>query len=83
MEFDEVTFDQLFEFYEHESFKSSGRPIGLRNGETMIRSLKIVNRDFIEKIKGGLVALEKHLQGEFGQGISFNYLAYEKTGLIY
>ena len=49
----------------------------------MIRSLKIVHKDFIEKIKEGLVSLEKHLQGEFGQNISFNYLAYEKTGLIY
>ena len=57
--------------------------IGLRSGETMIRSLKVVNKDFIEKIKDGLVALENHLQGEFGQGINFNYLAYEKTGLIY
>ena len=49
----------------------------------MIRSLKVVSKDFIEKIKEGLLGLEKHLREEFGANASFNYLAYEKTGLIY
>ena len=49
----------------------------------MIRSLKAVSRRFIDQIKDGLVWLERHLQEEFGAAISFNYLAYEKNGLIY
>lgn len=57
--------------------------IGLKDGETMIRSLKTVPKSFIDKIQDGLAWLEKHLQDEFGQNVNFNYLAYEKTGLIY
>ena len=49
----------------------------------MIRSLKVVSKRFIDQIKEGLVWLERHLQEEFGAAISFNYLAYEKNGLIY
>ena len=47
LEFDQETFDEQFEFYEHESFTSSGRLITLRDGETMIRSLKAVSKDFV------------------------------------
>lgn len=54
-----------------------------KDGETMIRSLKVVSKDFIGMIKEGLNGLEKHLREEFGATASFNYLAYEKTGLIY
>ena len=51
--------------------------------ETMIRSLKTVPKSFIDKIQAGLVWLEKHMKTEFGDQVSFQYLAYEKTGLVY
>ena len=47
LEFDERAFEKTFEFYEHESFTSGGRMIGLLEGETMIRSLKVISKDFI------------------------------------
>lgn len=83
LEFEQEMFDQLFEYYEHESFMSSGRVIGLKTGETMIRSLKVVSKDFIDKIKFGLEALERHLLEDFGDDVCINFLAYEKSGLIY
>ena len=49
----------------------------------MIRSLKTVPKSFIDKIQAGLVWLEKHMKTEFGDQVSFQYLAYEKTGLVY
>ena len=30
-------------------------------GETMLKSLKVVSKDFVHKIQDGLVNLEKHL----------------------
>mmetsp|Transcript_9387 Transcript_9387/g.12785 ORF Transcript_9387/g.12785 Transcript_9387/m.12785 type:complete len:102 (+) Transcript_9387:798-1103(+) len=50
LEFEQAIFDQQFEFYEHEEFKTSGNPVPLKERETMLRSLKIVPKAFIEKI---------------------------------
>lgn len=51
--------------------------------EIILNSLKIVDRDFIHQIEGGLKAFENYLLNEFGQDVQFNYLVYERTGLIY
>ena len=54
-----------------------------REREDKIRSLKTMPRAFIEKIMLSLKWLENHLKAEFGHAVSFQYLAYEKTGLVY
>ena len=37
----------------------------------------------MEKIKGGLAEFENYLKNDFGEDVSFNFLVYERTGLIY
>ena len=52
-------------------------------GEIILNSLKSQPKSFVEDIKGGLAEFENYLKNDFGEDVSFNFLVYERTGLIY
>ena len=39
--------------------------------------------NFVDEIKDGLSEFEVSLKEEFGNDVTFNFLVYERTGLIY
>lgn len=83
LQYDKATFNNMFEIFEHEDFTSDGEKVPLRENEVPLRSLKLKNKDYAEVLKSGIMELENFLWKEFGDTIGFNFLVYERTGLIY
>ena len=83
LEYTMESFSKKFEFFDHKSFMVGGKVIGTKPGETVIPSLKMLPRTFVEEISDGLSEFESYLKNDFGEDVSFNFLVYERTGLIY
>ena len=49
----------------------------------MIKSLEMLPQSFVDEIHDGLEKFENYLKSDFGEDVSFNFLVYERTGLIY
>ena len=83
MEYDEESFSKTFKFIEQDQFKVDGRVLESRPGETFLKSLKMLPKTFMESVKEGLTEFENYLKKEFGNDVSFNYIVFERTGLVY
>ena len=83
LEYDSVSFNKKFEFYDHKTFKQGETTISTKPRETVIPQLKKIPMNFIDEIKDGLSEFEASLKEEFGNDVTFNFLVYERTGLIY
>ena len=51
--------------------------------EVMLKSIKVVPKSFVDSIIDGLTEFETYLKNEFGDDVTFDFLVYERTGLIY
>ena len=70
--FDESSFEKFFEKLDPTDFKRDGQPLQSQPGSEMeikLSSLKIVNKDFLYEIEGGLKAFETYLFDTFGQDV--------------
>ena len=82
LEYDEESFEKTFGFYEHDQFKVGGKVITNKD-EIMLKSIKVVPKSFVDSITDGLTEFETYLKNDFGDDVTFDFLVYERTGLIY
>ena len=83
LEYDSESFAKKFDFYDHRTFKQGEKTIGTQPREIVIPQLKKIGMSFVDEIRDGLSEFEARLKDEFGSDVTFNFLVYERTGLIY
>jgi len=81
--FDDSSFQKFFELIDASYFQDNHQTFPTRPNETFLKSIKIVDKAFIMELVTGLQAFENLLIKEFGADAQFNYLAYERTYLMY
>lgn len=74
--FDESSFEKFFQYVETSEIFKNHANINLVDHEIRLKSLKIVDKDFLYDIEIGLHAFETYLLNEFGPNITFSYVSY-------
>ena len=72
--FDDSSFEKYFEYIDADEFQGKLKNVPKVEGEVKLKSLKIVDKDFLYEIEPGLHAYETYLLSEYGPDITFPYV---------
>ena len=84
--FDDSSFEKYFKYVDPEDFARNLHSLPTVEGEIKLKSLNVVDKNFLLNLESGLNAYEKYLLQNYTSGgtpPNFPYLFYERTGLVH